>query len=101
MPLEICDATFVGSYLSADPIKNEAGVFIVMGAKEGDEQFKIVDAGVAQDVRAAVSSEDRKSCWDKYGFTKYAVAVHYDGDEKNHQKIVERTKSDFASPCVS
>jgi hypothetical protein len=100
MAVTLADHTFEGPFLSTNPIREETGIYIVLGAGE-DGQFKLTDAGESDNVRQTVDNHSRRSCWDQFGFTKLAIGVCYtpEKSETERREVEGRIRSEFDPPC--
>jgi hypothetical protein len=100
MAVTLADHTFEGPFLSTNPIREETGIYIVLGAGE-DGQFKLTDAGESDNVRQTVDNHSRRSCWDQFGFTKLAIGVCYTPgkNEAERREVEGRIRSEFDPPC--
>lgn len=100
MALELAGHKFEGPFLSTNPVKNGPGVYVILGDKE-DNDFKMIEAGEATDLRERLDNNPNKECWDKLGFSRIVVSVHYidDGDAQKRADIASKIRNQFAPPC--
>jgi hypothetical protein len=100
MSVNLAGQKFEGPFLTTKPIREEPGVYLVVGAGD-DDQFKLVDAGESGNVRETVDNHSRRSCWDQFGFAKLAVAVCYTPEKGEEQRraIEEQIRSEYDPPC--
>ncbi|GAB4388137.1 MAG: hypothetical protein Kow0025_05570 [Thermodesulfovibrionales bacterium] len=100
MSVTLADQKFEGPFLTTSPIREEPGVYLVVGAGD-DGQFMLVDAGEAENVRRTVDNHSRRACWDQFGFSKLAIAVSYTpGKGQAWRREVEgRIRAEYDPPC--
>ena len=100
MPLELGDYQFQGPFKDAAPVRNEPGVYVVLG-DNNDNNFKILEVGESETLRDAVNDKSKKECWDKQGIERFVVAVLYSegGSPEDRKKTKDTIKSQFSPPC--
>lgn len=100
MSVTIANQKFEGPFLTTTPIRDEPGLYIVVGAGD-DDQYKLVDAGEAENVRQTVDNHGRRPCWDQFGFSKLAIAVSYTPEkgQAERREVERQIRAEYDPPC--
>lgn len=89
---------FEGPYRSTPSLLNRPGVYVITGRNSSEEDHKVLDVGVSEDVRSRVENHDRKACWMDQRFRYLGCAVLYT-DKEESEKIEKELRSYFNPPC--
>jgi len=99
---------FEGPFHNLDEIRDEPGVYVVLGLRPGEEPV-VLDVGESgwahseggQGVRQRLKKHDRKRCWEEnvpYG-AAIVFAVLYERNGFRRLDIEERLRKFFEPPC--
>lgn len=89
---------FDGPYNSTTSLQNRPGVYVITGRNRSDEDHKVLDVGISEDVRTRIVTHDRKSSWNDQRFWYVGCAVHY--TDLNLGREIERDlRSHYNPPC--
>lgn len=96
MSYEIDNYDFEGLFDSISSLKDQSGVYAIIGWDSEERKEKIVDIGQADKVKKRVDTHDREDCWKDYKFLKYAVLYC---DEKSRKSIEKELREKINPPC--
>ncbi len=54
---------FEGPYNSTVSLQNRSGVYVITGQNRSEEEHKVIDVGVSEDIRTRIVNHDRKRSW--------------------------------------
>ena len=77
MSINIGDYNFEGPFASTSNLRNESGVYAILGRASVDDDWNVVDIGKSEDVKDRVEDHDRKDCWEEQGYTILNYAACY------------------------
>lgn len=96
---------FEGPYTSADEIREEAGVYVVLSLRP--ERSPVLDVGESgwnwprgQGMRSRLKSHERRSCWEEHrgdGYIAFVVLYEPDGDRR--LKVEKALRRSHHPPC--
>ena len=96
MRMKVSGYTFEGPFDSANDLKNESGVYVILTEDGGS--WKLLDCGEASSVRQGVENHLRKDCWKKHAVGRIAYVAKY-CEEKGRRMIVKEIREEHSLPC--
>lgn len=90
---------FEGAYLTADSLESKAGVYVIW-CKSGDN-WNVLDAGEAVDVKERVANHERVNCWTQncQGTIYYSAIYTPNLQEAGRREIEQRIRDLTHPPC--
>lgn len=76
MTIKIGNYNFDGPFDSLNPLRNESGVYAILGSN-GSGEHVVLDVGESSTLRDRVARHDRQNQWRQCGYRMLSVAVHY------------------------
>lgn len=98
MSIKIGNYNFEGPYTSTNSLKNQSGVYAILGKNSQDQNWNTVDIGESATVRDRVDHHDRQNCWNKQGYSTLAAAVYY-CNEQQRMRIEQELRQQYNWPC--
>ena len=98
MNIAIGNYDFEGPFDDASALKQQSGVYVILGHNSTETHWTVVDVGESGDVRARIQGHDRKDCWAKQPFQTLIVAVHY-CDAVPRMHIEKILRENHNPPC--
>ena len=90
--------SFEGPFDSTSDLRNESGVYAILGRHTIHHTWKAVDIGESEDVKKCVENHDRKYRWKTIGYALLSYAAYYCG--KTDRSVIEKELRDlFDPPC--
>lgn len=89
---------FEGPYRTTTSLLQCPGVYVITSRNRSEEDHKVLDVGVSEDVHNRVVNHDRKSSWKDQRFLYIGCAVLYT-DLCESKKIEKELRSYFNPPC--
>ena len=77
MSIDIGVYNFEGPFDSTSGLKNESGVYAILGRHSINDCWDIIDIGESGDVKSRVENHDREDCWNAQGYTSLSYAAYY------------------------
>lgn len=96
--INIANYQFSGPFTSSDELKNQSGVYVILGKNNAYDQWSPVDAGEAGQVRDRVANHDRKPCWTGQNYKILGAAVYYT-DERGRMALERIVRGAYHFPC--
>lgn len=98
MAIKIGGYNFDGPFPNTDNLRNQSGVYVILGRNANHENWNVVDVGESEDVKERVSNHDRADCWKRQRYQQLAVAVYY-CDARTRMKVEQELRAQFNPPC--
>lgn len=98
MSIKIGKYNFEGPDTSTDSLKNQSGVYAILGTNSQNQDWNPVDIGESARVRDRVENHDRQNCWNRQGYSTLAVAVLY-CNEPQRMQIERELRQQLNWPC--
>ena len=98
MTIMIGNYSFEGSFTDAASLKNQSGVYAVLGRNGQADRWSVLDIGESAKVRDRVENHDRGDSWRRQGFAALAVAGHY-CDANSRTRIESELRTQYNPPC--
>ena len=98
MGINIGKYNFQGPFSSTSSLKNQSGVYAILGRNSQSERWTVVDIGESGTVRDRVENHDREPCWKRQGYRQLAVAAYY-CPEAQRMKIEQELRNQYDPPC--
>lgn len=95
--MNILNNTFEGPYANESFLKDQSGVYVILG-KNGGTDWHIVDVGESARLKNRVETHDRRTCWASRGFNTLGVAVHYT-TESSRMYLANQIRLQLNPPC--
>lgn len=95
--IKISQYDFEGPFSSTNELENSSGVYVILGRNDSNN-WNVVDVGESEDVKTRVQNHDRKSCWERTGYSSLAVAASYT-NEYNRVKLERELRGFFNPSC--
>ena len=89
---------FEGPFASPSQIKNQSGVYVVLGRKTSLGNLSVIDTGESSAVKERLDNHDRKPCWNGQQFTELNFAAYYT-DERGRMQIEAEVRKGYNPPC--
>ncbi|MXZ50553.1 MAG: hypothetical protein F4073_07500 [Rhodobacteraceae bacterium] len=97
MSINIENCSFEGPFASTSNLKDQSGVYLILGNHSGDN-WNLVDVGESSQVKYRIDNHDRKVCWNQQNYANLKVAVLYT-DENSRMRIEAELRSQYNLPC--
>ena len=98
MAITIGKYNFQGPFGSTPNLKNQSGVYAILGRNSQPESWTVVDIGESGTVRERVENHDRAPCWKRQGYSQLAAAAYY-CPEAQRMRIEQELRAQFNPPC--
>ena len=98
MTINIGNYSFEGPFSNTSLLKNQSGVYAVLGKSGEGKNWPIVDIGESAKVRDRVENHDREDCWRRQGHTTLAYAAYY-CDANARVRIESELRKQYNPPC--
>ena len=98
MSINIGKYNFEGPFTSTGNLKNQSGVYAILGRNSDADRWNVVDVGESGTVRERVENHDREPCWKRQGYRQLAVAAYY-CPEAQRMRIEQELRAQFNPPC--
>ena len=98
MSIKIGNYNFDGPFTNTSNLKNQSGVYAILGRSASSQSWKVVDIGESATVKDRVESHDRSDCWKRKGHSTLAVAAYY-CNESQRMRIEGELRNQFNPPC--
>ena len=98
MGITIGNYNFDGPFAAASSLKNQSGVYAILGRRSNGDRWIVVDIGESERVRERVENHDRVSCWNHQGHSHLAAAAHYCA-EGQRMSVERALRNQFNPPC--
>jgi len=98
MTIAIGNYNFEGPYENTSSLKNQSGVYVVLGRNLSSQSWNIVDIGESAMVKDRIENHDREDCWKKQGYGTLAVAVYY-CNEARRMTVEKALRQQYNPPC--
>ena len=98
MGITIGKYNFQGPFSSTSSLKNQSGVYAILGRNSQSERWAVVDIGESGTVRERVENHDRTSCWKRRGYNQLAAAAYY-CPKAQRMRIEQELRAEFNPPC--
>ena len=98
MGIAIGNYNFGGPFPNTGSLYGQSGVYAILGRRNPQEQWTVLDIGESGDVKNRVECHDRADSWKRQGQTELAVAAHY-CDERMRMKIEQELRALYNPPC--
>ena len=98
MSIKIGNYNFEGPYTSTTNLKNQSGLYAILGRKSENQKWNVIDIGESSQVKERVDNHDRSDCWNRQGYSTIAAAVYY-CNEQERMRIEKELRSHFNPPC--
>lgn len=76
MTIQIGSYNFEGPFSSVDALRNESGVYAILGGNAPGEHV-VLDIGESATLRNRIDSHDRRDQWRQCGYRWLSVAAYY------------------------
>lgn len=94
-------------FVADDPVlntallRNEAGVYIILGRNLPSENWTVLDVGESEDVRTRVTSHDRAGDWRGCGYQVISAAVIYNinNGQQGRRWVEQNLRQQYAPQC--
>ncbi|MGI9249701.1 MAG: hypothetical protein ACR2PR_00645 [Pseudohongiellaceae bacterium] len=90
---------FEGPYPDFSKLKDESGLYVVLGRNDNDSDWNMIDVGKSKALKSRLEGHNRKSCWKDQGFNKLAYSVCYIFLEVDYEPIEKMIRDEFNPPC--
>ena len=99
MSLNVGRYTFDGPYTSADSLKDNSGVYVIVCSSNGS--YNPVDVGESATVKSRIENHDRKHCWNNNRRSNLMVAVLYTPNlqQPGRIRIEQEIRNQYYFPC--
>ena len=77
MNIGIGGYSFEGPLDDTSDLRNESGVYAILGRRTIHHLWTPVDIGESEDVKKRVENHDRKNCWKSVGYPYQSYAAYY------------------------
>lgn len=94
---KILSYAFTGPLPHFDELKDEAGVYVILGTNY--DEWRIVDVGEAVAVKTEVYNSGRVDCWKEQNYAHVAVAVLYANALGEREEMTREIRQNFNPPC--
>lgn len=98
MSISIGNYSFEGPYTSTDSLKDQSGVYAILGRNAATETWKVVDVGESGGLQARVANHDRADCWKSRKYAALNVAAYY-CNAVQRSKIEQELRNAYNPPC--
>ncbi len=98
MSIKIGNYNFDGPHGDTSKLKNQSGVYVILGRNSGTDTWNVVDIGESATVRDRVENHDRSSCWKRQRYSQLQAAAYY-CIEQQRMKIERDLRNRFNPPC--
>lgn len=98
MSIKIGNYNFEGPFTSTVGLKNQSGVYAILGRNRDTERWSVVDIGESGRVKDRVVNHDRATCWKGRGYAQLSAAGHY-CSERQRMSIEQTLRTNFNPPC--
>ncbi|GAB4364101.1 MAG: hypothetical protein Kow0060_21090 [Methylohalobius crimeensis] len=98
MGINIGNYNFEGPFTTTANLKNQSGVYAILGRNFTSERWKVVDIGESAAVRDRVDNHDRATCWKRRGHSQLTAAVYYCAQQPR-MRIEQELRNQFNPPC--
>jgi len=98
MSIKIGNYNFDGPYADTSKLKNQSGVYVILGRSGSAHNWNVVDVGESATVRDRVQNHDRAPCWKRQGNSELQVAANY-CNEQQRMRLEQDLRERFDPPC--
>ncbi len=98
MSINIGNYNFDGPFSDTSKLKNQSGVYVILGRNSGTETWNVIDIGESATMCFRVESHDRSPCWTLQRYSQLQVAAYY-CNEQQRMKIERDLRDRFNPPC--
>ena len=98
MSIKIENYDFEGPFDDTSDLRNESGVYAILGRNSVNEDWDVVDIGESGDVKKRVENHDRKNCWEAQNYTILNYAAYYCTAIERHF-IEQELRDIYTPPC--
>ncbi len=98
MSITIGNYSFEGPFNGTASLKNQSGVYAILGRNGQVNNWTIVDIGESGDVRDRVENHDREDCWRRQRHATLGYAAHY-CSASSRTKIESELRARYNPPC--
>ncbi len=88
-----------GPYTTTDSLKEQSGVYVILGRNFDYHPWAVLDVGKSATVKTRVTYHDRQNQWSRCGFSHLAVAPIYLSDEKVRHSIESIIRTQYNPKC--
>jgi len=92
---------FSGPFLMSKHLHSMRGIYVILDVLP-DESWKVIDLGIADDVRTAVEKNDRRPRWQEHSRGTLAAAAlysHRQADWDSELFIHGKVRRQYRPPC--
>lgn len=93
----IADTFFEGPFTNVYSLRNESGVYVILGRKDTNN-LNIIDVGESENVYSRVANHERQSCWEEQKQILLLFAAYYT-NKKERIKLEEKIRKLYNPPC--
>jgi hypothetical protein len=99
MPYPIGRYQFEGPYTSAEALKDQSGVYVVVSTN--GVKTNVIDVGESATVKTRVANHDRQACWRLHSIGDLRVAVLYTPhlQSAGRSAIEQELRRQYRPPC--
>ena len=98
MSINIGNYNFEGPYTSTTSLKNQSGVYVILGRNSQNQNWNVLDVGESARVKDRVDNHDRSDCWKRQGYSTLAAAAYY-CNEQQRMRVEQELRNQFNLPC--
>lgn len=99
MAIQLGNLVAEGPFHSVDHLRDNGGVYAVLGNPVNPNQPKVVDVGESGRVQERVRNHDRRQCWERYSSSGWMYAVVYEQSEQRRIQMESDLRRRFDPPC--
>ena len=96
MNIRIGKYSFEGPLDDPSDLRNESGVYAILGRRTIHHLWTPVDIGESEDVKKRVETHDRKYCWKTVGYAYLSYVAYY--CNATDRSIIATELRDFYDP---
>jgi len=98
MSINIDNYNYEGPFGDTSQLKNQSGVYVILGRSSNAHDWNVVDVGESATVRDRVENHDRSACWKRQGHSQLQVAAYY-CNERERMQLEQQLRKQFKPPC--
>lgn len=97
MTIQIGTYNFEGPFSSVDALRNESGVYAILGSN-GSGEHVVIDIGESAMLRNRIAGHDRQDQWRQCGF-RWVLAATYYTNAMNRMLIERELRNSYRPRC--
>lgn len=97
MAIKLKSYPFDGPYNQTDSLLARSGVYTILGKRNGDQNYTVLDIGESGSIRERVENHDRAPSWASHGMPLFCAAYYC--NETDRMAIEQELRVTFNPPC--